>query len=90
VLETIGLFLLTRAIAPCWSLSVGLTVGHYSDDVWRQGETVPEEQDILDFGLLQIETVGERKEYHAPATDAHLLLSLMTLGDHGMHHLFPA
>ncbi|KAI9034660.1 hypothetical protein DFJ74DRAFT_25962 [Hyaloraphidium curvatum] len=89
-LETAGLYLVTRALAPCWTLTVGLTVGHYSDDVWRQGETVPKEEEILDFGLLQIETVGERKEYHAPETDLHLLIVLMTLGDHGMHHLFPA
>lgn len=68
----------------------GLTVGHYSDKAWRQGETHPKPNEIQDFGLFQLETGGDRIELYAPKTDLMLPVILSTFAEHTLHHLFPS
>lgn len=51
VLETLGLWAIVKAISGWWGLSIGITVGHYSDVAWRQGETTPTLDEIRDCGL---------------------------------------
>lgn len=82
---------LGRATLFGWSLFVGGLAGHYNADVWRQHEEQPPMEAIRDFGLFQLETVGERTEMHSSSFSSLMLpVTLTTFGDHTLHHLFPA
>ncbi|KAI9006775.1 hypothetical protein DFJ74DRAFT_376490 [Hyaloraphidium curvatum] len=90
VLETFGLYLITKIMSGEWGLTFGLTVGHYTDFAWRQGEEKPGFDHIRDFGLFQVEVTGDRIEQYMPGSSLLLPAVLTTFGDHTLHHLLPA
>jgi hypothetical protein len=90
IFETLGLWLIARALSPWWALTTGLLVGHYGDTTWRQGEHHPDIKALNDFGAFQLETCGDRIELYAPTTDLGLPLLVSTFGEHTLHHLFPS
>ncbi|KAJ9587921.1 hypothetical protein L9F63_018647, partial [Diploptera punctata] len=60
---------------------IGLNAAHHHPDIFHDGDTPREDRD---WGLGQLDAVRDR-----PEINSSLFLTLVTFGDHTLHHLFP-
>ncbi|KAF5293577.1 hypothetical protein FQA39_LY03062 [Lamprigera yunnana] len=75
-----------QVITVCSSITVGMisfTTSHVHPDLYVEGDA-PRPKEEMDWGINQLDTVYDRKEF----IGRHFL-SLVTFGDHALHHLFP-
>lgn len=61
---------------------IGKTAGHHHPAVYHEGDQLRKDRD---WGLHQIDAARDRIE----TTKRNTVLSLLTFGDHVLHHLFP-
>ncbi|XP_037068391.1 cytochrome b5-related protein-like [Pollicipes pollicipes] len=79
--RALPLWALTHASASYLFLTVGFAAAHHHPSIFHDGD-VPLAS--LDWGLQQLDAVGDRK-----AVRGSLPLVLTLFGDHGLHHMFP-
>ncbi|PSN47101.1 Cytochrome b5-related protein [Blattella germanica] len=60
---------------------IGVSAAHHHPDIFHDGDTPREDRD---WGIGQIDAVRDR-----PEITGSLFLTLVTFGDHCLHHLFP-
>ncbi|XP_050534028.1 cytochrome b5-related protein-like isoform X2 [Daktulosphaira vitifoliae] len=61
---------------------IGFSAAHHYPENFHDGDELSEE--YVDWGLYQTDSCSERLEFD------NIIVSLMTFGDHTLHHLFPA
>ncbi|XP_063225469.1 cytochrome b5-related protein-like [Bacillus rossius redtenbacheri] len=61
---------------------IGLNAGHHHPDMFHDGDAPRED---TDWGLCQLDAVGERREVNTCT-----LFALVSFGHHSLHHLFPS
>ncbi|KAF2887820.1 hypothetical protein ILUMI_18353 [Ignelater luminosus] len=83
LLHTLGMWLFIIIIHSFWYLFLGVIVTHFHPDVFFDGDE-PRPKHQLDWGISQLDTTSDRYEVMG-----NHLLSLITFGDHAVHHLFP-
>ncbi|KAF5293576.1 hypothetical protein FQA39_LY03061 [Lamprigera yunnana] len=75
-----------QVITLCSSTTFGMiafTTSHMHPDLYVEGDT-PRPKEEMDWGINQLDTVYDRKEF----IGSHFF-SLVSFGDHAIHHLFP-
>ncbi|KAK4879280.1 hypothetical protein RN001_007426 [Aquatica leii] len=63
---------------------VGITTTHYHPNIFIDGDK-PRSEDEMDWGINQLDTVGDRVEIQG----SHFF-GMVLFGDHAIHHLFPS
>ncbi|KAF5308051.1 hypothetical protein FQR65_LT06426 [Abscondita terminalis] len=78
------MWLFVILVGGLWFSLVGITTTHYHPEIFIDGDK-PRFEEEMDWGIHQLDTVGDKVEVHGS-----LFWSFLMLGDHALHHLFPA
>jgi hypothetical protein len=83
----LGRLLLMHIFCSFVFIHIGIAAGHHHPDIWHAGDPVNTGEkglQSLDFGLFQLIAVGKK-----PTIDQSPALTVISFGQHVLHHLFP-